>query len=178
MPRTAAVALLALTALAGCATSDHAVRPRPVVVATAQDRAALLDQVKSLAGTWEMADDQGQKQVGAVFAVSSNGSVVREIMFPGAQHEMTNIYHMDGPTLLLTHYCAVGNQPRMRARPGEPGIIAFRFDGVSNYTGGNQTYMGEMVLTIKDADHIRQDWTSLKNGERQETTSFELSRKR
>lgn len=176
MPRACLLTILALATLAGCA-SDPANRPRPVAVATAQDRAALLDQIKSLAGTWEATDDQGQTQVGTVFAVSSNGSVVREIMFPGGQHEMTNIYHMDGPTLLMTHYCAAGNQPRMRAQSGAPGIIAFRFDGISNFTRGDQSYMGEMVLTIKDADHIRQDWTSLKNGERQETTSFELTRK-
>lgn len=28
---------------------------------------------------------------------------------------MTSVYHLDGADLRMTHYCAAGNQPRLRA---------------------------------------------------------------
>ncbi|MEZ6019293.1 MAG: hypothetical protein R3F17_04090 [Planctomycetota bacterium] len=40
---------------------------------------------------------------------------MREIMFPGQPFEMTNVYRLDGNDLCVTHFCAVGNQPQMRA---------------------------------------------------------------
>ena len=33
----------------------------------------------------------------------------------GTPMEMVTLYHMDGAELVATHYCAMGNQPRMRA---------------------------------------------------------------
>ena len=157
----------------GCATSQ----PHAVAAATPQQTAAMFGQVKSLEGTWEMTDEKGNTMVAAVFAVSSNGSVVREVMFPGAPHEMTNVYHMDGPTLLVTHYCAEGNQPVMRARTATPGRIAFEFDSITNFTDPSGSYMGELTLVIVDKNHLRQEWVSFKDGKAQAPTVFELKRR-
>src|SRR5205085_12650350 len=33
----------------------------------------------------------------------------------GAHEHMVTMFHMDGDQLMLTHYCAAKNQPRMRA---------------------------------------------------------------
>ncbi len=44
-------------------------------------------------------------------------------MYPGMEHEMTNMYTLDGNTLVMTHYCAGGNQPRMRATGVENGRV-------------------------------------------------------
>ena len=66
------------------------------------------------------------------FRVSSNGSAVRELMYPGTEHEMTNMYTLEGNTLVMTHYCAGGNQPHMRASKFENGRLAFEPDGVSD----------------------------------------------
>ena len=48
------------------------------------------------------------------FKISAAGTVVMETMGPGSEHEMINMYHLDGDDLVLTHYCAGGNQPTMR----------------------------------------------------------------
>jgi hypothetical protein len=58
----------------------------------------------------------------------------------------------------------MGNQPHMRAAAGQSDRIAFRTAGVSNLTSPDQTYMGEMTIFFVDANHIRQEWQSLKNG--------------
>jgi hypothetical protein len=166
-------AVLSLAALAGCASG-----PTHVNEATPAQKAALLDRVKSHQGTWEATDEKGQKHVSSVFSVSSGGSAVREILLPGTEHEMTNVYHMDGSSLMMTHYCAVGNQPHLRATEGAPTQIAFHCDSVSNYTVKDGTYMGQMVLTFKDQDHIVEEWTSFTPGEKPNTMSFALARKK
>ena len=165
--------------LAGCTSSNSlsSSSPARVASATPQQNAALIDQVKQLAGTWEILSDKGEVEGTSTFAVSSGGSVVREIMFVGAEQEMTNVYHMDGPTLVMTHYCAAGNQPRLRAAAGKPGTIEFKTDSVTNWTGGSKEYMGELTLTIRDKDHISQSWTSFAEGKRQPTMVMQLRRK-
>jgi hypothetical protein len=175
MSRHAALPLVSLIAFAGCASS-HA--PRAVAPANDAQRAALLDRVKQLQGTWEVTDDKGKPVTASVFAVSSGDSVVREIMFPGQAHEMTNVYHMDGPTMVMTHYCAMGNQPRLRAAAGAPGgPIELKLDSVSNFAA-DQAYMGELTLTMADADHVTEHWRSFKDGQVQEDTVFQLHRKK
>lgn len=168
--------VLALSAgLGGCAGG----RAATVAPASEAQRAELLDRVKTLAGEWEMTGPDGKPMLAAVFAVSANGSTVREIMFPGSEHEMTNMYHMDGPSLVMTHYCAMGNQPRLRATRATGNQIAFGFDSVTNKTAADQSYMGEMTVTFVDQNNIVQDWRSLKNGKPlEEHAKFELTRKR
>lgn len=152
-------ALMSVSVAAGCAGGA-----RVAGTATDQQRAALFDRVKSLEGTWVMKDEKGQEQIASVFRVSSGGSVVREIMFPGADHEMTNIYHMDGPTLVMTHYCSAGNQPRMRAAAGDTDTIHLKFDSLTNLRSADQVYMGGMVMTFVSPDQVTTDWTSYQGG--------------
>jgi hypothetical protein len=183
MSRTSrSASILALALLAGCATHKTATpgAPTPVAAATPAQQAALLDRVKALQGTWQIPAHDGLPESTIVFAVTANGSAVREIMFPGTPMEMTNLYHMDGPTMIMTHYCAMGNQPRVRAVAGGPhDPIDLKFDGVTNLSSPDQSYMGGLKLTIKDADHIEEAWTSYKAGQSEgEHAAFQLTRKK
>ncbi len=175
MPRAAI--LVPLMLLAGCTSTTVSDAPKPVPVATDEQRAALIDRVKSLQGTWTGSGEGGMTGE-IVFSVTSGGHVVREIMFPGTEHEMTNIYHMDGPSMVMTHYCAIGNQPRLRAAAASGNSIDFKCDGVSNLESADQMYMGHMTLTFVDKDHIEEGWQSLvagKAGDHQ--MQFKLTRK-
>lgn len=181
--------------LAGCASSSKAkadLAPRdtavasksesgPKVVAAASeaDRKAMLDRVKSLEGEWTMMDPESGKAVTAsVFKAIAGGSAVREIMFPGSPHEMTNLYHMDGASMVMTHYCAAGNQPRMRATAGGASI-EMKPDSVTNLTAAEEAYMGAMTLVFKDADHVEQRWVHYKGGKVEgNPVVFELTRKK
>jgi hypothetical protein len=147
---------LSLTLLAGCASTHRG--DTMVVKTDAEHQADLLDRVKTLAGEWEMEDEKGVWSVSTVFSVSSNGSVVREVMFPGSPHEMTNMYHMDGNSLVMTHYCAMGNQPRMRATQAVGNSIPFTFDSVTNYNESHTGYMGAVTLVFESPDRIVQQW--------------------
>lgn len=175
------VALLGGAACSRTSSSAGDFTPGPVVVkATPEQKAALIDRVKSLAGTWESTDDKGQTHISSVYSVSSNGSVVRQIMLPGSKHEMTNMYHMDGPSMVMVHYCAMGNQPHLRATTADasPDRIEFKSDGVTNRTAADQPYMAQLTILFKDADHIREDWTTYENGSLSSHATFDLTRRK
>ena len=171
------VLALVVLAITGCHSTSPTVHPDSV----SERDAAMLGEISRLIGDWEMADETGTKHHTATFALTSAGSAVREIMFPGQDHEMTNLYHMDGDQLVITHYCAAGNQPRMVAsRPQETAegiVFHFEFDSVSNLRESHEHFMGDMTLTIFDADGIRQDWRSLNHeGELTGPATFMLTR--
>jgi len=151
-----ALALVLVTA-AGCASSTSG-KPVANGAATADQKKAMLEQVMSLAGTWESPDEKGEWGTGTVMSVSSGGSAVREVMFPGAPHEMTNVYHMDGGSLIMTHYCAQGNQPRLRCTNAKPGELTFTSDSVTNMASPSEQYMGSMTLVITDKNNFEQRW--------------------
>jgi|CXWL01.1.fsa_nt_gi hypothetical protein len=139
---------------------------------------AAFDRLKKLEGDWVMIDDKGAAAPGSVFRVASQGSALREVMFPGAEHEMTNMYHMDGDSVVLTHYCAVGNQPRMRARADASNALRFEFESVTNLRAADEAYMGSMTLTFVDPETIKTDWTHFNPGKEPGGVSFTYKRKK
>ena len=116
-----------------------------------------LEKLKKLAGTWVAADKDGKPtdQVMSVIRVTAAGSAVHETLFPGQPQEMVSIYTRDGNDLVMTHYCALGNQPRMKADPKSPANqIHFKFAGGSNLDPAKDMHMHEGTLTFVDDDHI------------------------
>ncbi|MCK7511304.1 MAG: hypothetical protein MZV70_49445 [Desulfobacterales bacterium] len=72
-------------------------------------------------------DKDNGPAVSVTYRITANGSVVLETLFPGTDHEMLTLYHLDNDRLGLTHYCAMGNQPRMELDPSSPPIAWFLF---------------------------------------------------
>jgi hypothetical protein len=181
MKTAVAIALVGLF-LGACAkdktTSTSSSQPR-IVSAAAPEQEAMFNQIKGLAGKWSVKGSDANMKGEIDFAVSSNGSIVRETMFPGTPHEMTNVYHLDGPSVVMTHYCAMGNQPRMRATTGDKAQIAFHCDSVTNMTSPTEMYMGEMTLTFKDKDHVSENWRHTKDGKiAPAADAFEMTREK
>jgi hypothetical protein len=162
-----------LALLAGCRSASTNTAPEPRDAAL---REALLSAVRGLEGRWEMAGPDGPSVI--EFRVTANGSAVREVMFPGTPMEMTNMYTLDGNSLVMTHYCAAGNQPRMRAHALEDGELAFVTDGVSDLESPDALYMADMTLVLVDEDHIEQHWRAVRAGEVDHMPVFELERLR
>jgi hypothetical protein len=126
-----------------------------------------LERLKALAGTWVAVDDKGQPtaQVVSVIKVTAAGSAVHETIFPGTGHEMVSVYHLDGPDLVITHYCAAGNQPRMKLDPAGPANrLDFKFAGGTNLDPAKDMHMHEGSITILDADHIEWAWVGYVGG--------------
>jgi len=170
MRTTLLAAALALFSVA-CQSTDAegsaalAADPGPKVQAVdAAQREALFSVLQGLEGKWTGDAGDGQPGV-STFEVTSNGSVVRETMLPGTPYEMTNMYALDGNALVMTHYCAGGNQPTMRADSFAEGRCEFRFEGVRDLKAEDEVYMGEMTLVVVDENNIEQHWRALKGGE-------------
>lgn len=126
------------------------------------------ETLKSLAGTWVEADKDGKPtdKVMSVIKVTAGGSAVHETFSPGQAMEMISVYHLDGPDLVMTHYCAVGNQPRVKLDPKASTAkkLVFKFAGGTNLDPAKDMHMHDSTITIKDADHIEAGGVGWVNG--------------
>jgi hypothetical protein len=126
-----------------------------------------LETLKKLAGTWVAADKDGKPtdKVVSVIKVTAGGSTVHETLFPGQPMEMVSVYHLDKGDLVMTHYCMLGNQPRMKADPKSPeGKIVWKFAGGTNFDPAKDKHMHDATLTIIDDDHIEICGSCWENG--------------
>lgn len=134
------------------------------------------EQIKKLAGTWVSPDPEHPGEV--TYKVSSGGSIVLETMSMGGHGDMVTVYQLDGDDCVLTHYCMLGNQPRMRAEKAPaPGELRFDFDGGTNLRPGDK-HMHRLTLTFVDPDHLREDWVLYDGGKAVRTVTLNFVRKR
>jgi hypothetical protein len=159
--------LLPLTILIALASS----------VAYAAGSDAAWKQLLSLAGEWE---GTAEGKTGTVtYTVISGGTALMESMkSSGTEPGMVTIYHRDGDGLMATHYCSMGNQPRMRASglSADGKSIPFRFADITNLkpAGG---HIKDLTVTFEDPNHFTQEWTSFFDGKEQQAV-FKWTRKR
>ncbi len=179
--RALAAALLAVSAFAaGCAHPDTHVPPlfpEPAAADAARSEAAFRS-LASLAGTWEgdfsMGESKGRDTVD--YRVTAGGSAIEEILFRGKPHEMVTLYHLDSGRLLLTHYCAAGNQPTMVLAPGDdPADLKFAFLRGSNMAAGDG-HMHEARFQLLGPDQVKTTWTYWEEGKPGHAAVFELRR--
>ena len=166
---TSAAALLAALALPAAAPAGGALDPK-----------AAFERLKGLSGEWQgavMSPDGPATP--DTFRVTAAGSAVMETMFAGTDHEMVNVFHMEGPDLVVTHYCAAGNQPRMRYAAEKSGAdqMVFDFAGGTNFDPAKDKHIHSTTLTFK-GDKLESDWSSLDGGKEGERLKIYLSRRR
>lgn len=141
---------------------------------------AKFEAIKKLAGDWVENGKDGKPgdKVVSSFRVTASGTVVEETLFPGSDHEMVTMYHLDGADLVLTHYCTLGNQPKMRAESGaEPNRVVFKFVSGTNLKSEAENHMHQATLTLTDDNHFQAEWVACKEGKPCHTANFDLVRK-
>ena len=147
------------------------------VTSNAQSKASgAFEKLKTLAGTWETKSPEGVVPI--TYEVTANGSAVVETI--GVHNtKMVSVFHLDNDRILMTHYCALGNQPRMAATPaqGEVRELAFDFVDASNMKSAEAPIMKSLRMTFIDADHVNNTWTYCAAG-KHEPHTFELVRKK
>jgi hypothetical protein len=148
---------------------------------TPPKKSPALEQFAQLAGEWMGKGSHGDMQhdMHVVYKVTSGGSAVVETIAPGTDHEMVTVIHPDGDSLLLTHYCMLGNQPQMKANPkaGDK-KVAFEFVKATNLTSDKDMYMHDVTFTFIDKDNLKTEWTNYNEGKPAGKAIFELKRKK
>ncbi len=133
-------------------------------------QATPFDSLKDLVGTWQGDSPDGGGLTNSIHLVS-DGTAIEE-SFQSAQHQnMVTLYTADGDRIAMTHYCSIGNQPRMETAGVQAGAHRFSFDfvGATNLKDRTDMHMDHLVLEMKDPDHFTETWTMAANGKQMES---------
>ncbi|MFO0888517.1 MAG: hypothetical protein U0790_05135 [Isosphaeraceae bacterium] len=142
-------------------------------------------RLKSLAGTWKNEASHGNDHAAAseskvTYRLTGAGSALVETDFPGSNHEMISVYHLDKEDLRLTHYCAAGNQPRMKLdrAASTPKRLVFAFDGGSNLDPAKDMHIHGLTMEFHEGGNVECAWDAYAGGKKVETAHFKLSREK
>jgi len=168
-----ALVFCGLVATTAMAFADGSAKP-----VSAQEAFALL---KGLAGEWQgkVTDREKGPAVSVTYRVTANGSAVLETLFPGTDHEMLTLYHLDNGKLVLTHYCAMGNQPRMELDPASnANRLVFAFAGGTNLDPAKDIHMHQGRIGLVAPERLENEWDVFRDGAKINTNKFFLERKK
>ena len=136
---------------------------------------ASFDALKALVGEWREVG-KGEKGTVVSYELVAGGTALVERMDAGTDHSMVTVYHPDGDKVMMTHYCAEGNQPRMKGE-GDAKSMNFTMYDITNLPSTSSGHMEGLTLTFKDKDHLVQEWRH-KHGDKVEVFRFDLERKK
>ncbi len=142
--------------------------------------ATSFDSMKSLTGSWKATQvkDGKKETVRVTYKVTSGGSAVEETLFPGTPREMVSLYTVNQGKLQMTHYCMLGNQPRLQETKSQDGEIALNFVDGGNVNPRKDKYMGSATIRIKDAKHLEQKWVAFDAKKPFHTEEFSFTREK
>jgi hypothetical protein len=147
----------------------------PAAAAAEVDSAAAFDTLKGLAGRWT-GTAAGEPGGEVVYEVVSGGHTVMERMFPGTEHEMISMYHLEDGALVMTHYCAGGNQPKLALVAVEDGALVFDFAGGSNVDPAQDDHIHGARIRVGEDGTLRESWTGWSGGAKNHDMVMQLTR--
>lgn len=145
------------------------------------DAEQAFEKLKSLEGEWQGTTRRGNDARLTVQVIAGGHAVMEEFQETMGERVMSmhTIYHLDGDTLMLTHYCVSNNQPRMRADLGGlPEALRFEFLDATNLASPDAGHMHRAMIEFQGSDRIVNAWTYRKDGEDQYTETIEWERRR
>lgn len=110
------------------------------------------DKLKALEGRWIATE--GTEETEVKYELYANGTAIAEHLWG-----MVTIYHQNGEDLFATHYCSMGNQPRMIALKPDPTAqsVSFRFLDITNDTGAG--HISGVAFRFVSPDEFVQTWS-------------------
>jgi hypothetical protein len=142
------------------------------------DTKAAYARLRTLVGQWEANTSMGKARLSIELIGNGTALVERESFdqMPG----METVYYPDGDRLLLTHYCMVGNQPRMQASAynAQTGELKFEFLDATNLNSPAAGHMHNATFHFVDDNHLVTAWQFYEGGKVKNTENFEYVRVR
>ena len=78
----------------------------------------------------------------------------------------------------MTHYCALGNHPKMTLKKADAHSLSFEATSGEGLRSPSEMHMHAMSVAWTDGDHIRETWTSFDQGKPKDEKVFDLTRKK
>jgi hypothetical protein len=177
-----ALGLLLCSSLGACAHAsiDPRVCPSQRVDSThdvAPDPEAKreFESLKSLVGDWEATTAKGTK-VRASYRLMSADSVLVETFTTFSGKQTLTLFHMDGPHVIATHYCAQGNQPRLRLRSTQSKTrFELSFFDITNLTDPQASHLRRLEIELRDLNRFDKTEEYVEN-DQPDITLFAFSR--
>ena len=147
-----------------------AAAPSRIVAAEKSPADAAFERLKSLVGTWETVEQTTKRPGVATYTLTGGGKVVIEVM-----GGMATAYHLDKGTLVMTHFCGAGNQPRMRAKTIEHDgrRIAFEMYDITNHPNPDSYYSSALDVRFGEDGTVELAYRG-KTAGRETTQTFQL----
>lgn len=144
------------------------------------DATTPFDTLKTLEGTWKAQVEMNGKKEDArlVYKVTSGGNALEETIFAGSPKEMVSIYFKDNDRVLMTHYCMMGNQPRLKVTEVVRNKIKFEQLDATGMKTPQDSHMGGLTVTFKDKDHFQQEWVHFNADGSEDSSVFAWEREK
>lgn len=111
-------------------------------------------RLRGLVGTWTATAASG-KPIRVSYRLVAADSVLVETYTTASGKETLTLFALDGPRLLATHYCAQGNQPRLRlASEPTASPLVFVYLDATNLKSPQRSHLHRLELTLTDRDHF------------------------
>ncbi len=140
---------------------------------------AEFDQIKTLVGAWEgTTTDMGKDptEAKAEYKITSAGSAVVEVLFPGTKHQMHSVYFNQKGKLTMLHYCALGNRPVLELEKADATGIQLNFSPRSDIDVQKEPHMHALKIFMPDSNTLVHEWTYYEKGQPAGTTLINLKR--
>jgi hypothetical protein len=128
---------------------------------------APFEKLKTLEGKWTGTVVEGgqteEKPAEVVYEVSSGKTALVEKLFKGTPHEMVSIYNDENGELVMTHYCMMRNQPKLKLVAADKNEILLEMvegNGVKK----TDDHMHSLKIKFTGKDEITQEWDGYKDG--------------
>jgi hypothetical protein len=133
---------------------------------TKEQALAVFEKLKKFQGSWKC-NSEGLGDFQESYKLIAGGSVLMgNEMEDKPDMAMVTMYHMDGDTLMLTHYCMAKNQPRLTlTKVSDNGNTAtFEFKDGTNLASRDVGHMDSVVINFKDDDNFNSRWSWYEKG--------------
>ncbi|HWO35011.1 MAG TPA: hypothetical protein VNO32_39975 [Candidatus Acidoferrum sp.] len=118
----------------------------PAASAAPRSSETAFETFKGFDGKWAIRSGQKTLPIEMTYEIGSKGSIVTEQF-----GKELSVFYRDGQSLLMTHYCNGGNQPRLRLKEsGRPGVFEFEMFDITGLKSADADHVQRVIYRIID----------------------------
>jgi hypothetical protein len=130
------------------------------------------ERLKRLVGSWTVIQKGSSRPAFVATYRMAAGDVLVE-----DNGGALSVYHMDSGKLMVTHYCATGNQPRMRLEAADDRHVGFAMFDITNHANPQAYHSTHLDVVFLSEDRVDLAYRGSSGG-RETTQVFQLTRKK